>query len=66
VLTFMLRTSCLVFPIVLAQELLMLDREITAFLDAGKANEIATALSTADLPEPGNTKAAKLIMGGLA
>ncbi len=47
--------------IVQPQELLLLDREIAAFLDGEKATQIRTALATADLPEPGNRAAARLI-----
>lgn len=50
--------------IALAPELLMLEREIQAFLDGTKAQEIKEALKAADLPEPGNAKAAKMIMEG--
>ncbi|MCB2125516.1 MAG: hypothetical protein H6897_15185 [Rhodobacteraceae bacterium] len=48
---------------VLAHELLLLDREIATFLDAGKADKVRAALSAATLPAPGNRAAADLILG---
>lgn len=43
------------------QELLSLEREVSAYLDHGKAAEIRAALETAKLPELGNRAAASLI-----
>jgi hypothetical protein len=48
---------------VLGTELMQLEREVTAFLDEGKADMIRTALAEIDLPELGNTSAARLIEG---
>lgn len=48
---------------VLAHEVLLLEREVRAFLDVGKAAEIRAALAAAELPEPGNRAAAALILG---
>ncbi|WP_347312281.1 glycosyltransferase [Defluviimonas sp. SAOS-178_SWC] len=48
---------------VLAHEILLLEREVRAFLDAGKADRIRSALAAADLPETGNGDAASLILG---
>lgn len=42
-------------------ELLNLDREVSAFLDDGKAETVRDALREVVLPETGNTTAAKLI-----
>jgi hypothetical protein len=50
---------------VLATELLMLEREVSAFLDDGKAQKIRDCLVSANFPEPGNYRAAKLIEEGL-
>ncbi len=46
---------------VTATELLLLEREVAAFLDGGKAGDIRAALREATLPERGNRKAAELI-----
>jgi hypothetical protein len=46
---------------VLADELLLLQREVAAFLDGTKAADIAKALAGVDLPAPGNARAARLI-----
>ena len=51
--------------LVLDTELLLLQREVGAFLDGGKAEEIRLALETAQLPDPGNRDAALLIEEGL-
>ncbi len=51
---------------VMADDLLMLGREVAAFLDHGKAAEVARALAAVTLPEPGNRAAARLIEGGPA
>ena len=48
---------------VLASEMLLLEREVKAFLDGGKAAEIRQTLSNTTLPEPGNAAAAALIEG---
>ena len=48
---------------VLASEMLLLEREVKAFLDGGKAAEIRQNLSNTTLPEPGNAAAAALIEG---
>ncbi len=48
---------------VLAHEMLLLEREITAFLDQGKAERLRKALVETVLPEPGNRAAAALILG---
>ena len=50
---------------VLAHELLLLEREVRAFLDEGKSRRIRAALAEFALPEPGNRAAARLIEGGL-
>ncbi|MEE4186883.1 MAG: glycosyltransferase [Roseobacter sp.] len=42
-------------------ELLNLEREVSAFLDDGKADEVRSALRDTNLPEPGNSAAAELI-----
>ncbi|MGB3179616.1 MAG: glycosyltransferase [Albidovulum sp.] len=54
--------------IILAHEVLLLDRAVTAFLDGGRAAEISAALTTANLPERGNARAASVIelRGGVA
>lgn len=44
-----------------AEEMLRLEREVTAILDDGKGAELRAALSTADLPATGNARAAALI-----
>lgn len=49
---------------VLAHELLLLHREVVAFLDGGKADRIRTALAAVELPETGNRAAADVILGG--
>lgn len=46
---------------VLAHELLLMEREVAAFLDAGKSDSVRAALAAATLPEPGNSHAAALI-----
>lgn len=46
---------------VLADELLILEREVNGFLDGGKSETIRQNLSNASLPERGNELAAKLI-----
>lgn len=46
---------------VLAHELLLLEREIAAFLDGDKAGRMRAALAATPLPEPGNRAAAALI-----
>ena len=43
--------------------MLLLEREVKAFLDGGKAAEIRQTLSNTTLPEPGNAAAAALIEG---
>lgn len=48
---------------VLAHEMLLLDREIAAFLDGGKAGRLRAALRATPLPEAGNRAAAALILG---
>ena len=48
---------------VLSSELLMLEREVAAFIDDGKAEQIRQHLKTAELPELGNHAAATLIEG---
>lgn len=48
---------------VLAHELLLLEREVRAFLDAGKADRLRSALAVVDLPAPGNDDAAAVILG---
>ncbi|OYX42338.1 MAG: hypothetical protein B7Z02_12415 [Rhodobacterales bacterium 32-67-9] len=48
---------------VLAHEVLLLEREVRAFLDKDKAERIRAALVAATLPEPGNCDAAALILG---
>lgn len=48
---------------VLAHELLLLDREIAAFLDGDRAERVRAALGATPLPEPGNRAAAALILG---
>lgn len=48
---------------VLAHEVLLLDREVRAILDAGKADRLRAALAVAELPAPGNADAAALILG---
>lgn len=50
--------------IVLPDELLMLDRKITAFLESGRAEGLREQLAALDLPEPGNLAAAQIIAGG--
>lgn len=47
--------------LVLDDELLMLEREVSAFLDGAKADELRAALRDAALPHPGNRDAAHLI-----
>ncbi|MBV1902836.1 MAG: hypothetical protein KUG58_04290 [Marinosulfonomonas sp.] len=47
--------------IVLADELLMLDREVAAYLDNGKSATIRAELEKTVLPERGNKRAAELI-----
>lgn len=44
-----------------ASKLSQLDRELSRFLDRGKAEEVRSALKSAKLPKPGNTEAAKII-----
>ena len=51
---------------VIATDLMMLEREICGFLDAGKAQEIKDCLAKAQLPELGNLRAAELIGGVFA
>ncbi|MGC1486740.1 MAG: glycosyltransferase [Albidovulum sp.] len=46
---------------ILENELLLLEREVTACLDGGKAALLQACLGTADLPPPGTKKAAQLI-----
>ncbi len=46
---------------VLADELLLLQREVAAFLDGTRADDIGKALADLVLPEPGNAAAARLI-----
>lgn len=48
---------------VLAHEMLLLEREIAAFLDGEKAGRIRAALADTALPETGNRAAAALILG---
>lgn len=48
---------------VLAHEMLLMAREIAAFLDGGKAARVRAALEGATLPETGNRAAAALILG---
>ncbi|MCB2095324.1 MAG: hypothetical protein KDE11_13030 [Rhodobacteraceae bacterium] len=48
---------------ILASEMLLLEREVAAFLDGGKAAEIRRNLKKAELPQPGNRAAAQLIEG---
>lgn len=48
---------------VLAHEMLLLEREIAAFLDGDKADRVRAALKAARLPETGNRAAAALILG---
>ena len=47
---------------VAATDLLLLEREVTAFLDGGKAEEIRAALRAVTLPARGNRAAAELIL----
>lgn len=47
---------------VAATELLLLEREVTAFLDGGKAEAVRTALREVTLPGRGNRAAAELIL----
>ncbi|MGJ8584390.1 MAG: hypothetical protein ACSHXD_09885 [Marinosulfonomonas sp.] len=49
---------------VLGHELLLLEREVNAFLDHGKADEVRTALGVTSFPERGNQAAARLIENG--
>lgn len=49
---------------VLGHELLLLEREVTAFLDHGKADEVRAALQSTSLPDRGNQAAARLIENG--
>lgn len=44
-----------------AEDLLLLEREATAFLDSGKGQELRAVLAGTVLPEPGNRAAAALI-----
>ncbi|HQU68022.1 MAG TPA: glycosyltransferase [Albidovulum sp.] len=46
---------------VAAEELLLLEREVTAFLDGGKGAELRSALAAVDLPKCGNKAAADLV-----
>ncbi|MGB7271289.1 MAG: hypothetical protein WBC90_17410, partial [Albidovulum sp.] len=46
---------------ILENELLLLEREVTACLDGGKAALLRASLGGADLPPPGTKKAAQLI-----
>lgn len=46
---------------VAAEDLLLLEREATAFLDGGRAQELRDALAGVGLPAPGNRAAAALI-----
>jgi UDP:flavonoid glycosyltransferase YjiC (YdhE family) len=48
---------------VLADELLVLEREVGAFLDGDKAGEIRQRMGDVSLPDPGNRAAARLIEG---
>lgn len=48
---------------ILSSELLMLEREVTAYLDNGKAERIRNRLAAAELPDSGNRAAATLIEG---
>jgi spore coat polysaccharide biosynthesis predicted glycosyltransferase SpsG len=50
---------------VLGTELLQLRREVDAFLDYGKADDLRAALSAHDFPATGNAEAADLIAKGL-
>lgn len=50
---------------VLDNEFMLLEREITNFLDNGKAGEIRKALANTDLPKAGTRDAAALIHGGV-
>ncbi|MGL4279766.1 MAG: glycosyltransferase [Albidovulum sp.] len=43
------------------EDLLLLEREVTAFLDGGKGADLRAALAAADLPQRGNKAAADLI-----
>lgn len=45
--------------------LLSLERDVTAFLDEGKADDLRDALRRETLPQPGNQAAAKIIERGL-
>ena len=47
--------------IVLADELLLLERRLGAFLENGRADELRSRLRETSLPEPGNTAAAQAI-----
>jgi UDP:flavonoid glycosyltransferase YjiC (YdhE family) len=42
-------------------EMLVLDREITAFLDDGKSETLRAGLKALDLPQPGNAATARII-----
>ncbi|MGB5067942.1 MAG: glycosyltransferase, partial [Albidovulum sp.] len=48
---------------ILASEMLLLEREVKAFLDGGKADTIRHNLQKAVLPQSGNSAAAQLIEG---
>lgn len=50
--------------IVLAHELLLLERKMTEFLDRDRAATVGEALASVDLPERGNASAARLIEMG--
>ncbi|MCV3271318.1 glycosyltransferase [Roseobacter sinensis] len=52
--------------LVLDEELLMLEREVSAFLDGSKADEVRAALREANLQTPGNRDAAELIENEVA
>ena len=49
---------------VAAKDLLLLEREVNAFLDLGKADDIRTALSSVKLPASGTQDAANIIAKG--
>jgi hypothetical protein len=51
--------------LVLETELVRLKREVSAFLDDGKAEDIRAAFAQVELPPPGNQTAAQLIEDGL-
>lgn len=48
---------------VLAHEVLLLEREVRAFLDGDRAAELRAALAALELPTPGTEAAARIILG---